>query len=63
VLLTATFVVLAIGDFQASTGITNVGGYLGFATAAAAWYTALAGVLAGVNGGKNILPVFPLTRQ
>jgi succinate-acetate transporter protein len=63
VLLAATFIVLAIGKFQNATGITNLGGYLGLATAAAAAYTSLAGVLAGVNGGKNILPVFPLTKQ
>ena len=63
VLLTATFFVLALGDLNASTSLTQLGGYLGIATAAVAWYTALAGVLASVNGGKNILPVFPLTRS
>jgi succinate-acetate transporter protein len=62
VLLTATFIVLAIGDFQANTSITNVGGYLGLATAIAAWYTALAGVLTSVTGGRSILPVFPLSK-
>jgi succinate-acetate transporter protein len=63
VLLTATFIVLGLGDLNASTSITNTGGYLGIATAIVAWYTALAGVLSGVNGGKSILPVFPLTKQ
>ncbi len=62
VLLTITFVLLAFGDMNNSTSLTNAGGWVGLATAAAAWYTALAGVLASVSGGKNILPVFPLTR-
>lgn len=61
VLLTATFFVLAIGKFQNSTNITGIGGYLGLATAIVAWYTALAGLLASVFGGRNILPVIPLS--
>jgi succinate-acetate transporter protein len=63
VLLAATFFVLGAGDLNANTSITNMGGYLGLATAAVAWYTALAGVLASLNGGRNILPVFPLSKQ
>jgi succinate-acetate transporter protein len=65
ILLTLTFVLLAIGNFQsqaAGSGMTQIGGYVGIITAIAAWYACFAGVLAGVNGGKNILPVFPLTR-
>ena len=62
VLLTATFLVLAVGNFQNSTSIIGLGGYLGLATAIVAWYTALAGVLASVFGGKNILPVFALSK-
>ncbi|MGH2516583.1 MAG: acetate uptake transporter [Ktedonobacterales bacterium] len=64
VLLFITYVVLAIGFLQGASGanIVKAGGWLGIATAIVAWYTAMAGVLAGVNGGKNILPVFPLTR-
>ena len=46
VLLTATFVVLAIGDFATSETISKVGGWLGLATAVAAWYASLAGVTA-----------------
>lgn len=61
VLLTATFFVLAVGNFQNSTNIIGIGGYLGLATAVVAWYTALAGVLASVFGGRNILPVIPLS--
>lgn len=63
VLLFITFLLLAIGAFSnqgAGTGMTQVGGYLGILTAIAAWYTALAGVLAGVSNGKINLPVMPL---
>ena len=62
VLLFATFIVLGLGKLQSNTTTYNIGGYLGLATAVVAWYTALAGILAGVNNGKNVLPVFPLTR-
>jgi succinate-acetate transporter protein len=44
VLLTATFVILGIGDLTTTTGITKVGGYVGIATALAAWYASFAGV-------------------
>lgn len=63
VLLFITFLLLAIGAFSsqgAGTGMTQIGGYLGILTAIAAWYTALAGVLAGVSNGKINLPVMPL---
>ena len=62
VLLFATFLVLAIGKLGGNTSIYNTGGYLGLATAIVAWYTALAGVLASVFGGRNILPVIPLSK-
>jgi uncharacterized protein len=44
VLLTATFIILGIGDLNAADGITKVGGYVGIATALAAWYASFAGV-------------------
>ena len=44
VLLTATFVILGIGDLNAADGITKVGGFVGIATALAAWYASFAGV-------------------
>jgi len=50
-LLTLTYVVLAIGAFAGSSGLNILGGYLGILTALAAWYTALADVLAS---GKAI---------
>jgi uncharacterized protein len=46
VLLTITFVVLAIGNFATSDGIIKVGGWIGIATALAAWYASFAGVVA-----------------
>jgi uncharacterized protein len=46
VLLTLTFVVLAIGDFTTTEAITKFGGWCGIATALAAWYASFAGVSA-----------------
>ncbi len=46
VLLTITFLVLAWGEFADSTGIHHAGGYIGIATAIAAWYASFAGVTA-----------------
>jgi uncharacterized protein len=43
-LLTLTFVVLGIGDLTTTAGITKLGGWLGIATALAAWYASFAGV-------------------
>jgi succinate-acetate transporter protein len=46
VLLTLTFLVLAWGEFATSDGIHHLGGWLGLATALAAWYASFAGVSA-----------------
>ena len=46
VLLTLTFLILALGDFPRSDGITKIGGYVGLLTALAAWYASFAGVTA-----------------
>jgi succinate-acetate transporter protein len=61
VLLTATFVLLTIGAFQNSADITKAGGWVGVATAAAAWYTSFAGVV-NDTFKKTVLPVVPLVR-
>ena len=45
-LLTATFLLLAAGDWFGTTTVTEVGGYVGIATALAAWYASFAGVTA-----------------
>jgi succinate-acetate transporter protein len=46
VLLTITYFVLGIADFSGSAGLGKVGGYIGIATALAAWYASFAGVAA-----------------
>ncbi len=45
-LLTLTFFLLAIGEFTTSTGWHHLGGWVGLATALAAWYASFAGVTA-----------------
>ncbi len=60
VLLFLTFLLLAIGKFANSSNITQIGGWVGVLTAIAAWYTAMAGVLSSVSGGRVVLPVYPL---
>ena len=45
-LLTATFLLLGIGDMAGATAITKIGGYVGILTALAAWYASFAGVTA-----------------
>jgi len=61
VLLTVTFVLLTVGAFQSSENWTKAGGWVGVATAAAAWYASFAGVT-NSTFKKTVLPVYPLTR-
>src|SRR5580658_1000526 len=61
VLLTATFILLAIGAVGAHTTVTHWGGYVGLATAAAAWYASFAAVT-NSTFGRTVLPVVPLKR-
>jgi uncharacterized protein len=57
VLLTITFLVLAIGWFDnESSGWIKLGGYLGIATALVAWYASMAGVTA-FTWGRSVFPV------
>ena len=58
-LLALTFVFLTIGDFAGQASISHIGGFLGLATAAAAWYVCFAGI-ANATFGKTVLPVKPL---
>lgn len=58
VLLTLTFFALAFGKFADAAMWSHVGGYLGLLTAAAAWYTSLAGVTA-FTFKRQWLPVGP----
>jgi uncharacterized protein len=59
VLLTATFILLAIGAVGAHTTVTHWGGYVGLATAAAAWYASFA-VVTNSTFKRTVLPVVPL---
>ncbi|HEX5493537.1 MAG TPA: acetate uptake transporter [Mycobacteriales bacterium] len=58
VLLTITYLVLAIGEFATSTGVTKVGGVIGILTALAAWYTSFAGVT-NTTWRRTVLPTWP----
>jgi len=60
VLLAATFILLAIGKDGGSATITHWGGYVGLATAAAAWYASFAAVI-NSTFGRTVLPVVPLS--
>jgi succinate-acetate transporter protein len=60
-LLTATFIALGVGNAGGTTGIVKLGGWLGLATAAAAWYASFAGVT-NATFGRVVMPVRPLRR-
>jgi succinate-acetate transporter protein len=60
ILLAATFIVLGIGESGAKTDIVKIGGYLGLATALAAWYASFAGVM-NKTYGRIVLPVKELS--
>jgi len=59
--LEATEILLAIGFFREANGyspyITHVGGWVGIATAACAWYASAAGVINGMSPERRVLPV------
>lgn len=64
VLLTVTFVLLTVGELRHGSGEalnnwTKAGGWVGVATAAAAWYASFAGVV-NSTFKRAVLPVFPL---
>jgi succinate-acetate transporter protein len=61
VLLTATFVLLAIGADGNDASVTEWGGFVGLATAAAAWYASFAAVL-NSTFARTVLPIVPLGR-
>jgi uncharacterized protein len=61
VALFLAFLALTIGFLGSSTGWIKVGGWFGIITALIAWYTAFAGIMRSVTGGKMALPVFPLS--
>jgi succinate-acetate transporter protein len=59
-LLAVTFIVLGIGNSGAHTGIVKAGGYIGIATAIAAWYASFA-VVTNKTFGRVVLPVKELS--
>jgi uncharacterized protein len=65
--LTVTFIFLGIGNsalagtLSTTNGTIKIGGYLGIVTAIAAWYAAIAAVLQATFG-REVLPVYPLSR-
>ncbi len=56
VLLTITFFLLGLGDFSETESIVKLGGFVGLATALAAWYGSCAGVV-NSTFGRTVLPV------
>jgi succinate-acetate transporter protein len=60
-LLSITFILLAIGDSGGHENVTKWGGYVGLATALAAWYASFAAVL-NSTFDRTVLPVVPLKR-
>ena len=61
VLLTITFIVLGIGNAGGNTSIVKLGGWLGLATALAAWYASFAEVT-NATFGRTMMPTWPLQR-
>ena len=61
VLLTVTFVLLAIGNDGGNMTTVHWGGYIGVATAIAAWYASFAGVI-NSTFGRTVAPTFPLNK-
>ena len=56
ILLTVTFVALAFGKFSGITALSQAGGWLGLATALAAWYGSAA-VVVNATWGRTVFPV------
>lgn len=61
-LLAATFFILGIGNANESEGTIEIGGWVGLATAAAAWYASFAAVT-NSTFGRSLIPVVPLSRS
>jgi succinate-acetate transporter protein len=66
-LLAITFIILGIGNSalagtrSATNGTIKLGGWVGLATAAVAWYASFAAVV-NSTFGRTLMPVFPLRR-
>jgi uncharacterized protein len=62
ILLAATYVILGIGEARGTTNLVKIGGYVGLATAAAAWYASFAAVV-NSTFGRTVMPVIQLRRE
>jgi succinate-acetate transporter protein len=60
-LLATTFFLLGIGEWTGTEGITKAGGFVGLATAVAAWYASFAAVT-NSTFGRTVMPVRSLKR-
>lgn len=60
-LLAITFFLLGIGEATGNTGVGKLGGWIGLATAVAAWYASFAAV-ANFTFGRELVPVRQLRR-
>jgi uncharacterized protein len=60
-LLTATYILLGAGNSGGHETVIHWGGYIGIATAAAAWYASFAAVI-NHTFRKTVLPVVPLAK-
>jgi succinate-acetate transporter protein len=60
-LLAVTFIVLGIGNSGGHSGIIKLGGWIGLATALAAWYASFAQVI-NSTFGRDVAPLGPLNR-
>jgi succinate-acetate transporter protein len=61
ILLAVTFIVLGIGNSGGNESIVKLGGWIGLATALAAWYASFAEVT-NSTFGRTVFPVRPLKR-
>lgn len=61
VTLSVTYLLLMLGAFEQSSGLTKAGGWLGIITAVVAWYTSFAGVT-NSTFGKTLIPTWPARR-
>jgi hypothetical protein len=61
ILLAITFIVLGIGNAGGHENIVKLGGWIGLATALAAWYASFAEVT-NATFGRTVFPVRPLKR-
>jgi len=61
ILLAVTYFLLGIGNANASDSLVKAGGWVGLATAIAAWYASFAAVT-NATFGRLVLPVVPLKR-